>query len=42
MAPLLMSHLLSKGKLPDEIRDAWYKLNDVVVSGSTLKLVGSP
>lgn len=40
-SPLLMSHLLSKGKVPDEFRDAWYKLNDVVVNGTSLKLVAS-
>lgn len=39
-APLLMSHLFSKAKVPDEFRDAWYKLNDVAVSGAYLKLVG--
>lgn len=41
VAPLLMSHLFSKGRVPDEFRDAWYKLNDVVVSGTSLKLVAS-
>lgn len=41
VAPLLMSHLFSKGKVPDEFRDAWYKLNDVTVSGTSLKLVAS-
>jgi len=41
VSPLLISHLFSKGKLPDEFRDAWYKLNDVVVSGTSLKLVAA-
>ena len=36
---LLMSHIVSAGKVPDEFRDAWYKLNDVVVAGGELKLV---
>ena len=38
---LLMSHLTSKGKMPDEFRDAWFKLNDVVVLGGALKLVAA-
>jgi hypothetical protein len=41
VAPLLISHIISKGKAPDEFRDAWYKLNDVVVSGTSLKLIAS-
>lgn len=41
VSPLLMSHLLAKGRVPDEFRDAWYKLNDVVVNGNSLKLVAS-
>jgi len=38
---ILMSHITSEGKVPDEFRDAWYKLNDVTVSGSVLKLVAA-
>jgi hypothetical protein len=38
---LLMAHLTSKGKVPDEFRDAWFKLNDVVVLGGALKLVAA-
>ena len=38
---LLMSHLTTKSKMPDEFRDAWFKLNDVVVLGGALKLVAA-
>jgi hypothetical protein len=38
---LLVSHLTAKGKVPDEFRDAWYKLNDVGVAGGVLKLVAA-
>jgi hypothetical protein len=38
---LLMSHIISTGKVPDEFRDAWYKLNDVEVRGGELKLVAA-
>ena len=38
---LLMSHVLAAGKVPDEFRDAWYKLNDVEIRGDELKLVAA-
>ncbi len=38
---LLMAHIISTGKVPDEFRDAWYKLNDVQVRGGELKLVAA-
>ncbi|MEO6993389.1 MAG: hypothetical protein ABI273_07155 [Lacunisphaera sp.] len=42
VAGFLMSHIISTGKVPDEFRDAWYKLNDVEVRGGELKLVAAP
>ena len=38
---LLMSRITSLGKVPDEFRDSWYKLNDVGISGGVLKLVAA-
>jgi len=38
----LMSRLLEKTKLPDEFKSAWHKLNDVSITGGTLKLVAAP
>jgi hypothetical protein len=35
----LMSHLISREKVPDEVRAAWAKLDSVTIEGSTLKLV---
>lgn len=34
----LVSHLVGKKTVPDELRSAWAKLADVTVEGSTLKL----
>lgn len=34
----LVSHLLGRKKVPDEINSAWAKLTDVAIEGSTLKL----
>lgn len=34
----LVSHLLGRKKVPDEINSAWAKLSDVAIEGSTLKL----
>jgi hypothetical protein len=35
---ILMSHLINKKAVPDEIRSAWAKLDDVTLEGSVLKL----
>jgi hypothetical protein len=35
----LMAHLISREKVPDEVRAAWAKLDSVTIEGSTLKLV---
>ncbi len=34
----LVSHLLGRKKVPDEINSAWAKLSDVTIEGTTLKL----
>jgi hypothetical protein len=38
VAPPLMAHILSKKKVPDEIKSAWAKVNDATIEGNTLKL----
>lgn len=38
LANPLFEHLLGKKKVPDDIRSAWVKVDDVVIEGSTLKL----
>jgi hypothetical protein len=38
LAPPLMAHLVSKKKVPDEIKSAWAKVNHATIEGSTLKL----
>ena len=35
----LLAHVADKEKVPDEYRDAWYKLKDVGIAGGALKLV---
>ncbi|AOS45162.1 hypothetical protein Verru16b_02238 [Lacunisphaera limnophila] len=35
----LVSHLLGKQKLPDELKSAWAKVDDVTIEGNKLKLV---
>jgi hypothetical protein len=38
LAEPMFSHLVGKKKIPDEIRTAWLKVDDVAIEGSTLKL----
>jgi hypothetical protein len=38
VAEPMFSHLVGKKKVPDEIRTAWFKVDDVTIEGSTLKL----
>ena len=39
LAGPLMSHLISKEKVPDEIRTAWVKVDTATIENGTLKLV---
>lgn len=39
LAEPLMSHLISKEKVPDEVRNAWAKLDSAAIENGTLKLV---
>lgn len=34
----VFDHLVGKKKIPDELRSAWVKVDDVVIEGTTLKL----
>jgi hypothetical protein len=38
LAGPLFDHLVGKKKIPDDIKSAWVKLDDVVIEGTTLKL----
>ena len=38
LAPPLMAHLVSKKKVPDEIKSAWAKVNTATIEGNALKL----
>ena len=35
----LLSHLISRVKVPDEMRTAWTKLGSITIEGATLKFV---
>jgi hypothetical protein len=39
LAGPLMSHLISKEKVPDEVRTAWLKVDSATIENGTLKLV---
>lgn len=39
LAEPMFDHLVGKKKIPDDIKTAWLKVNDVTIEGTTLKLV---